>query len=104
MSPPSGSGGEDPAVELSPESDGADSFFGWYHHALALAYSVSAAVSAGSMPLGRLARYFVASLVGAYVGGGVLTVVQRRLIPRVICVRAVRGLSPTGRSGTVLAT
>jgi hypothetical protein len=83
MSPPDSSDG-DPTVELSPEADGSAAFFDWYHHALALAYSVSAAVSAGSMPLGRLALYFVASLVGAYVVVGVLTVAWRRLLPRLV--------------------
>lgn len=58
------------------------SFFDWYHHALVLAYSVSAAVSAGSMPLDRLALYFLASLLGAYLVVAVLTVLWRRLVPR----------------------
>jgi hypothetical protein len=56
----------------------------WYHHALALAYSVSAAVSAESMPLGRLGLYFFASLVGAYVVVVVLVVGWRRLVPRLL--------------------
>jgi len=51
--------------------------FNWYHHALAVAYSVSAAVSAVSMPPARLAGYFVASLVGAYVVVAVLTLCWR---------------------------
>jgi len=52
----------------------------WYHHAVAVAYSVSAAVSAESMPLGRLGLYFVGSLLGAYVVVFVLTVVWRRVL------------------------
>ncbi|WP_338741768.1 hypothetical protein [Haloplanus salilacus] len=70
-----------------PPSDRADvsgPFFDWYHHAVALAYSVSAAVSAGSMPLDRLALYFLASLVGAYLVVAVLTVLWRRLLPRLL--------------------
>jgi len=79
---------------VSPPPDSADrssapsrtsgAFLSWYHHALAVAYSVSAAVSAGSMPLDRLALYFVGSLLGAYVVVAVLTVVWRRLIPRLL--------------------
>lgn len=68
-----------PATDRGPKS-----FLSWYHHALALAYSVSAAVSAGSMPLAQLALYFVGSLLGAYVVVIVLTVVWRRLIPRLL--------------------
>jgi len=69
----------------SPATDrGSGSFLSWYHHALAVAYSVSAAVSAESMPLDRLALYFVGSLIGAYVVVAVLTVVWRRLIPRLL--------------------
>lgn len=56
----------------------------WYHHALAVAYSVSAAVSAGSMPLDQLGLYFVGSLVGAYVVVIVLTVLWRRLVPQLL--------------------
>ncbi|MFB6102873.1 MAG: hypothetical protein ABEJ73_09935 [Haloplanus sp.] len=60
------------------------SFFDWYHHALAVAYSVSAAVSSASMPLDRLAIYFGGSLLGAYVVLGVLTIAWRRLVPRLL--------------------
>jgi len=60
------------------------SFLSWYHHALAVAYSVSAAVSAESMPLGQLGLYFVGSLVGAYVVVIVLTVLWRRLAPHLL--------------------
>jgi hypothetical protein len=63
---------------------GSSPFLNWYHHALALAYSVSAAVSAESMPLGRLGLYFFASLVGAYVVVVVLVVGWRRLVPRLL--------------------
>jgi hypothetical protein len=59
-------------------------FLNWYHHALALAYSVSAAVSAESMPLDQLGLYFLGSLVGAYVVVVVLTVGWRRLAPRLL--------------------
>jgi hypothetical protein len=59
-------------------------FLSWYHHALAVAYSVSAAVSAGSMPLDQLGLYFAGSLVGAYVVVTVLTVIWRRLLPRAL--------------------
>jgi hypothetical protein len=69
-----------PPPERSAGSTG--SFFDWYHHAVALAYSVSAAVSAGSMPFGRLALYFLVSLLGAYLVVAVLTVCWRRLVPR----------------------
>lgn len=61
-----------------------EGFLSWYHHALAVAYSVSAAVSAGSMPLDRLAIYFVASLLGAYAVVVVLVLVWRRLVPLVL--------------------
>ena len=71
-----------PAGQPSTTDRGSPPFLSWYHHALAIAYSVSAAVSAGSMPLGRLTIYFVASLLGAYVVVAVLTVVWRRLVPR----------------------
>jgi len=66
--PPDGVSGPDP-------TDGGESVwpFDWYHHALALAYSVSAAVSAESMPPVRLALYFLASLIGAYAVVGILT-------------------------------
>jgi len=56
----------------------------WYHHALVFAYSVSAAVSAESMPLGQLGLYFLGSLVGAYVVIIVLTVLWRRLVPQLL--------------------
>jgi len=56
-----------------PNDDGSAWPLGWYHHVLALAYSVSAAVSAESMPPVRLALYFLASLLGAYVVVTVLT-------------------------------
>jgi hypothetical protein len=79
---------------VSPPSDSTDcssapsrtsgTFLSWYHHALAVAYSVSAAVSAESMPPARLALYFVGSLLGAYVVVAVLTVIWRRLIPRLL--------------------
>jgi len=59
-------------------------FLSWYHHALAVAYSVSAAVSAESMPLDRLTLYFLGSLVGAYVVVVVLTVAWRQLRDRFI--------------------
>lgn len=73
-----------PAGQPSTTDRGSSPFLSWYHHALAVAYSVSAAVSAGSMPLGRLAVYFVASLLGAYVVVAVLTLVWRRLVPRLL--------------------
>ncbi|WP_251343949.1 hypothetical protein [Haloplanus halophilus] len=79
-----GSPPDAPTDEFRPDPGGSDAFFGWYHHALAFAYSVSAAVSAGSMPLDRLALYFGASLVGAYVVVAALTLLWRRLLPRVI--------------------
>ncbi|GAB6862358.1 hypothetical protein ACFR97_07250 [Haloplanus litoreus] len=79
MSPPSDTSGRGPTVDPSPETDGSDSFLDWYHHALALAYSVSAAVSAESMPVGRLGLYFVASLVGAYAVVVTLILAWRRL-------------------------
>jgi hypothetical protein len=71
---------------VAPDSTVASSgrFLSWYHHALAVAYSVSAAVSAASMPLDRLALYFVGSLVGAYLVVIVLTVVWRRVVPRLL--------------------
>jgi hypothetical protein len=79
---------------VSPPPDSTDSssvtsrssgaFLSWYHHALAVAYSVSAAVSAGSMPFDRLALYFVGSLLGAYVVVVVLAVIWRRLVPRLL--------------------
>jgi|GEM_PF-3003388 len=73
------SAGRSPATDRK-----SGSFLSWYHHALAVAYSVSAAVSAESMPLDRLALYFVASLVGAYVVVAVLTMIWRRLLPRLL--------------------
>jgi len=69
---------------VGPTERGSGRFLSWYHHALALAYSVSAAVSAASMPLDQLALYFVGSLVGAYVVVAILTVVWRRLVPRLL--------------------
>lgn len=74
----------DPAGQPSATTRGSRPFLSWYHHALAVAYSVSAAVSAGSMPLGQLGLYFVGSLVGAYVVVIVLTVLWRRLVPRLL--------------------
>ena len=73
-----------PADRPSTRDRGSSPFLSWYHHALALAYSVSAAVSAESMPLGRLGLYFFGSLVGAYVVVVVLTVGWRRLVPRLL--------------------
>ncbi|AXG06590.1 hypothetical protein DU500_09205 [Haloplanus rubicundus] len=73
-----------PADRPSTTDRGSSPFLSWYHHALALAYSVSAAVSAESMPLGQLGLYFVGSLVGAYVVVVVLTVGWRRLVPRLL--------------------
>lgn len=70
----------DPDVTLDDSSSGG--FLSWYHHALAIAYSVSAAVSATSMPLDRLALYFVGSLLGAYVVVVVVTVIWRRIAAR----------------------
>jgi len=67
-----------------PSATSSASFLSWYHHAIALAYSVSAAVSAGPMPLDQLVLYFVGSLVGAYVVVAVVTVIWRRLIPRLL--------------------
>ena len=67
-----------------PSATNPGSFLSWYHHAVAVAYSVSAAVSAESMPLDRLALYFAGSLLGAYVVVVVLTVIWRRLIPRLL--------------------
>jgi hypothetical protein len=59
-----------------------DGFFGWYHHAVALAYAVSATVSTwSSTPLARSAALFVGSLLLAYVVVAVLTVVARRVVP-----------------------
>jgi len=74
----------DAAGRPSTPDRGSTPFLSWYHHALAVAYSVSAAVSAGSMPLGQLGLYFVGSLVGAYVVVIVLTVLWRRLVPRLL--------------------
>jgi hypothetical protein len=74
----------DPAGQPSTTDRGSSPLLSWYHHALALAYSVSAAVSAESMPLGRLGLYFFASLVGAYVVVVVLVVGWRRLVPRLL--------------------
>lgn len=74
----------DSADQPSTSDRGATPFLSWYHHALAVAYSVSAAVSAGSMPLDQLGLYFVGSLVGAYVVVIVLTVLWRRLVPRLL--------------------
>ncbi|SDZ87744.1 hypothetical protein SAMN04488065_0951 [Haloplanus vescus] len=54
----------------------------WYHHAVAFAYSVSAAVSASPAPLDRLAVEFVGSLLGAYIVVVLLTFVWRRVVPR----------------------
>jgi glycerol uptake facilitator-like aquaporin len=67
-----------------PTQSRAGSFFGWYHHAVAPAYSVSAAVSARSMPLDRLALYFLASFLGSYLALAVLTVLWRRLVPHLL--------------------
>lgn len=73
------------AAGRSPATDrAAGSFLSWYHHSLAVAYSVSAAVSAEAMPLDRLALSFVGSLLGAYVVVIVLTVLWRRLVPRLL--------------------
>jgi hypothetical protein len=73
------------AAGRSPATDrSGGSFLSWYHHSLAVAYSVSAAVSAESMPLDRLALFFVGSLLGAYVVVIVLTVLWRRLVPRLL--------------------
>ncbi|WP_435069597.1 hypothetical protein [Haloplanus sp. C73] len=66
------------------DDEPSDRFLSWYHHALAVAYSVSAAVSAASMPLDRLALYFVGSLAGAYLVVVVLTVVWRRVVPKLL--------------------
>lgn len=74
----------DAAGRASVTDRGSAPFLSWYHHALAVAYSVSAAVSAGSMPLDQLALYFVGSLVGAYVVVVVLTLLWRRLVPRLL--------------------
>jgi len=63
---------------------GVGSFLSWYHHALAFAYSVSAAASAESMPLDRLVLYFAGSLLGAYVVVIALTMIWRRLVPRLL--------------------
>jgi hypothetical protein len=60
---------------------GSSPFLSWYHHALAVAYSVSAAASAGTMPLDRLGLYFVGSLLGAYVVVTVLTALWRQVVP-----------------------
>jgi hypothetical protein len=68
----------------SPTGSRTGSFFDWYHHAVALVYSVTAAVSAESMPLDRLALYFLGSLLGAYLVVAVLTVAWRRLVPRLL--------------------
>jgi len=73
-----------PAGQPSTTDRGSPSFLSWYHHALAVAYSVSAAVSAEPMPLEQLGLYFLGSLVGAYVVVVVLTVVWRRLVPRLL--------------------
>lgn len=75
--------GADPPSDRSTGSR-SGSFFDWYHHGVALAYSVSAAVSAESMPLDHLALYFVGSLVGAYLVVAALTVAWRRLVPRLL--------------------
>lgn len=76
--------GTDAVGRSSATNRGSDGFLTWYHHALAVAYSVSATVSAASMPLDQLALYFVGSLVGAYVVVTVLTVLWRRLVPRLL--------------------
>lgn len=78
-SSPDAAGSTSPSSATNPTP-----FLSWYHHALAVAYSVSAAVSAGSMSLDQLALYFVGSLLGAYVVVVVLTVVWRRFIPRLL--------------------
>jgi hypothetical protein len=73
------------ASDRSPATErGSGPFLSWYHHALAFAYSVSAAVSATSMPLDRLALYFGGSLLGAYVVVVGLTLVWRRVVPRLL--------------------
>jgi hypothetical protein len=81
---PSSDPDSSPASRPASVNRGSSPFLSWYHHALAVAYSVSAAVSAGTMPLDRLAFYFVGSLVGAYVVVIVMTVVWRRLVPRLL--------------------
>jgi hypothetical protein len=67
-----------------PSVTGRGGFLSWYHHALAVAYSVSAAASAESMPLDRLVLYFIVSLVGAYAVVVLLTLLWRRLLPRIL--------------------
>ncbi|WP_248897570.1 hypothetical protein [Haloplanus halobius] len=66
---------------LTDRSD--DSFFTWYHHALAIGYTVSAAVSmsSSSLPLTQLVLYTAASLCGVYLVVAVLTVIWRRVVP-----------------------